>query len=108
MARLYLNTKLLTLGIFTKRPVLNFFIHWVLWIFLYLLTYLPTLLNSTRIFWEYLVFNHVVLGSINFFLFYLVAFLILPRIGFRQRKWLLLTVTCLVLAFGFMYLKFRV
>ncbi|HEX6181280.1 MAG TPA: histidine kinase, partial [Chitinophagaceae bacterium] len=98
----------MTPGIFTKRPVLSFFIQWIAWILLYLITYLPTLLNSTKIYWDYLLYNHVLLGSINFFLFYLVAFYILPVIGIRLRKWVLLTIICIVLVFAFSYLKFRV
>ena len=86
VASLFLNTKLLTPGIFTKRPLLSFFIHWIAWILLYFLTYLPTLLNSKNILWEFIVFNYVVLGSVNFFLFYLIAFYVLPKIGIKQKK----------------------
>ena len=88
--------------------MLSFFIQWIAWILLYLITYLPTLLNSTKIYWDYILYNHVFLGSINFFLFYLVAFYILPIIGIRLKKWVLLTVICIVFVFAFTYLKFRV
>jgi two-component system, LytTR family, sensor kinase len=101
------NTKLLTPGIFTRRPLLSFFIHWIAWILLYLITYLPTLLNSTLIIWEGILFNYVILGSVNFFLFYLVAFFILPKVGFKQQRWVLLTVICFILALLFSYGKFR-
>ena len=107
MVRDYPNIDLLSPSIFTRRPVLTLLAHWVAWIVLYLLSYLPTLLNVTKFNWEFIFHSYVLLGSINFILFYLVAFYLLPRIGIKERRWIWLAAICLVLAVAFTYLKFR-
>jgi len=48
------------------------------------------------------------MASINFVLFYLVAFYLLPRIGIKEKRWIWLTAICIVLALAFTFLKFRV
>ena len=48
------------------------------------------------------------MGSINFILFYLVAFYLLPRIGIKEKRWIWLAAICVVLALAFTFLKFRV
>ncbi len=58
--------------------------------------------------WDGILFNYVILGSVNFLLFYLVAFYLLTRIGIKQKRWIWVTVICLVLALCFVYLKFRI
>ena len=84
-----------------------FLLHWIAWLFFYALTYLPTILTSPRFNWTVFSFQYLFLGSINFILFYLVAFFLLPKIGIKKRRWIILTVLCLVLAVLFTYLKFR-
>jgi two-component system LytT family sensor kinase len=91
-----------------KKPVFSFMIHWMVWIALYFLTYLPALINSTRILWDYVLYNYLIVASINFLLFYLVGFFLLPLIGIKQKRWIWLGIICLVLAVAFCYLKFRV
>lgn len=107
MTRVKLNTDLLTLQLFSKRPLLVFFIHWIAWIILYFLTYIATLLNTTKIHWEYVFFNYVVIGTVNFLLFYVVAFYLLPRIGIKHKRWIWLTAICLLLAVVVTFAKFR-
>jgi two-component system LytT family sensor kinase len=98
----------LPLPALAKKPMISFIIHWIAWNVLYFLTYLPTLLNSTRILWSYVLYNYLLVASINFILFYLVAFFLLPLIGIKQKRWIWLSIICLALAFAFCYLKFRV
>jgi two-component system LytT family sensor kinase len=50
----------------------------------------------------------VIISSINFLLFYFVAFFIIPRIAIKQKKWWLAILICIVLIVLFCYLKFRV
>ena len=107
MTRFFLNTEHLSSPVFLKKPLLAFFAHWIAWILLYFISYTPTLLNVSKIMWQGIVFTYVIMGSINFLLFYLVAFDILPRIGIKHRRWIWLTLICLVLAVLFCYLKFR-
>jgi two-component system LytT family sensor kinase len=108
VSRLRLNTLHLPVPKFLQRPVPSFFIHWIAWIILYVITYLPTLLNSTKILWNHLLFTYLLMGTINFILFYIVAFILLPWIGIKHRRWIWLTIICLVLAASFSFLKFRV
>ncbi len=90
-----------------KKPVVSFVIHWIAWILLYFLTYLPNLLNSTRILWDYVLHHYLLIASINYILFYLVAFFLLPLIGIKQKRWIWLSIICLAFALAFCYLKFR-
>lgn len=108
MPKVNLNTDLLSSRLFTKRPVLIFFIHWIAWLLLYFLTYLPTLLNAQKINWELILFTYGLMGSVNFILFYVVAFYVLPRVGIKHKRWIWLAVICLILVVCFVYLKFRI
>ncbi len=108
MASVFLIPDYLASNILTRRPVVNLLVHWILWIVLYFLSYLPTLLNSSKILWEGILHNYVVMASINFVLFYLVAFYLLPRIGIKEKRWIWLTLICIVLVLAFTFLKFRV
>ncbi len=103
----YQNNDFLSSQVFTKRRVLIFFIHWIAWILLYILTYIPTLVNSSKIIWEYFFFTYGLMASVNFLLFYLVAFYLLPRIGIKEKRWIWLAAICLILALAFTFLKFR-
>jgi len=103
----YLNNDLLTLPLFTKRPAVIFLLHWLAWILIYFVTYLPTAINSTKIPWEYVLYTYGIVSSINFLLFYLTAFFIIPRLAIRQKKWFWSVLICIVLTFLFCYLKFR-
>lgn len=107
MSRIHLNTELLNSTPFSKRPVSVFLIHWLVWVVLYFFTYLPTLLNATKVIWSFVFYNYVIVASINFLLFYLVAFYIIPRIAIKQKKWWLAILICIVLIFLFCYFKFR-
>lgn len=107
MNHFYLNNDLLTLPLFTKRPAVIFLLHWLAWILIYFVTYLPTAINSTKIPWEYVLYTYGIVSSINFLLFYLTAFFIIPRLAIRQKKWFWSVLICIVLTFLFCYLKFR-
>lgn len=108
MNRFIINTDFLNTPSFTKRPFTVFLIHWIVWILLYAFTYLPTFLNSTKILWEGFFFIYIVLSSINFLLFYFVAFYILPRIAIEEKKWWLAILISICLIILWCYLKFRI
>ena len=73
-----------------------------------LLLFLPSLVNmNISAIWESFLFNHFVLVTINFLLFYIVAFYIMPRMATLQQKWLWLVASSLLLAIIVTYLKFR-
>lgn len=93
--------------IFAKRPFLTFLAHWGAWQILHLIIYLPTFINSTRILMGAFLFNHVLLVFINFLLFYVVAFFIMPKMGLQHKKWAWVVVASLLLAIVFTYFKFR-
>jgi two-component system LytT family sensor kinase len=105
--RFIINTEFLNIPSFTKRPFIVFLIHWIVWILLYAFTYLPTFLNATRILWEGFFFTYIILSSINFLLFYFVAFYILPRIAIQERKWWLAILISICLIILWCYFKFR-
>lgn len=107
MAQVDLNTDFLALPPLTKRPWLLFVIHWIAWILLYFVTYIPTLINSSKINWEFILFTYVGMASVNFLLFYLVAYYLLPRIGIKEKRWIWLSAICIVLALVFTFAKFR-
>ncbi|HET7899271.1 MAG TPA: histidine kinase [Flavisolibacter sp.] len=92
---------------FRKKPVLVFLTHWLAWLLLHFITFLPTLLNSRIAVWTTFFFTHFLLVSLNFFLFFIVAFAIMPAIMKVRKKWLWLVIGSLILTVLFTYLKFR-
>jgi two-component system LytT family sensor kinase len=107
VAGLSLNTSLLLPPFLKKNPFRAFLIHWLGWLLLHFISFLPTLLNMSNIQWEPFLFNHVALVTINFLLFYIVAFFIMPRMIIFQKKWFWVVVASLLLAIFFTYFKFR-
>src|SRR6185503_5041511 len=57
--------------------------------------------------WESFLFNHFVLVTINFLLFYIVAFYIIPRMATLQQRWFWIVASSVVLTVIVTYLKFR-
>ena len=90
-----------------RSRVLIFLTYWAAWILLHFITFLPTLLNTTKIVWGPFLFTHFVLVSLNFFLFYIVAFFIMPLMNSFRKKWFGILIASLLLATVFTYLKFR-
>jgi len=108
VAAVTLNTDLLLISPFRKGGFFVFITHWLAWLLLHFITFLPTLVNmNISAFWESFIFNHFVLVTINFLLFYIVAFYIMPRMATLQKKWLWLVVSSLLLAIIVTYLRFR-
>jgi two-component system, LytTR family, sensor kinase len=93
----------------SKRSRLFIFvIHWVAWLLLHFITYLPTLLNSRFGSLEGFLYPHFFLVTINFLLFYIVAFYLMPLMEAFKKKWFWMVIASLVLAIVFTYLRFRV
>ena len=85
-----------------------FLIHWLAWIALHFIVYLPQLVNSNiGANWESFIFNHFVVVTINFLLFYIVAFFIMPRMASLPRKWFWVVAASLLLTIMVTYLQFR-
>ena len=102
-----LNIDLLLLPPFKKNRVLVFLIHWMAWLLLHFITFLPTFVNMKNIVWEPFLFTHIVLVSLNAFLFYVVAFHIAPLLSVLRSKWFWMLISSLLLCIIFTYLKFR-
>lgn len=107
MASIQLNTNSLSKLFFNKRPLVTFLVHWIAWLTLHFITYTPTLLNSPNPFSSYFIYSHFVVSSINFLLFYIVAFYIMPRLGLIKQQWAWVVVASILLAILFTYFKFR-
>ena len=95
-----------------KKPVGSLIVHYVAWELLFAATYLPIILTSTNpnfkpMQWEHLRYDIGILGSVNFILFALVAFFIIPNFLIKKRQWTLLILSCVTAAFLFTYIKFR-
>lgn len=102
-----LNTDLLLAPPFKRNRFLVFLIHWVAWLLLHFIVYLPTLVHTTKIVWESFLYTHFVVVTINFLLFYFVAFYITPLLGNFRKKWFWVLIASLLLAVIFTYLRFR-
>jgi len=107
VAGLNFNNSLLLPPLFKRHSFLVFLAHWFGWLLLHFISFLPTLLNMSNIQWASFLFNHVGLVTINFLLFYIVAFSIMPRMIVFQRKWFWVVIASLLLAMVFTYFKFR-
>ncbi|HSC53408.1 MAG TPA: histidine kinase [Phnomibacter sp.] len=94
--------------VFTKKRLLVFLLHWLAWIVLFSLTYLPTYFTSVKIVWSFVAYKYLLVGTLDFLLFYFVAFYLLPQIGTKNRRWILFVVACVLLAIGYTYFKYLV
>lgn len=95
-----------------KNPFVYIPLHYIVWIFLYGLTYVPNYLSNINpllrpIQIEYFKYNIGLLGSVNFILFALMAFLIIPFFFIKKRRWVLLIFLCIAAAYLFTYVKYR-
>lgn len=107
MAAVTLNTDLLLISPFRKGGLFVFITHWLAWLLLHFIAFLPTFVNMSRIDWEHFLFDHLFLVTINFLLFYIVAFFLIPRMATLSRRWFWIVASSLVLAIIFTYLRFR-
>ena len=89
------------------RPMLRFLFHFIVWEFLYMLTGLPVSLSSPTPDWEQFFFIYGLLGTINFLLFYIMAFYVIPKLFIQQKKISLLVLICIVAAILFTVLKYE-
>jgi two-component system, LytTR family, sensor kinase len=108
VAGLKLNTDLLLAPPFKRNRIVVYLIHWAAWLVLHFIVFLPTLVNIKRIVWETFIFHHFVLVTLNFLLFYVVAFYVMPLIGNFKKKWFWILIASLLLAVIFTYLRFRI
>ena len=104
---LNLNTELLLAPPFRKSGLIVFLVHWMAWLALHFIAFIPTLVNSKIVFGEAFIFTHFVIPTINFLLFYIVAFYIMPRMASLQKRWFWVVASSMLLALIFSYLKFR-
>src|SRR4030095_1004059 len=105
---LNLNTDLLLAPPFRKSGLFVFITHWLAWLLLHFIAFLPTFVNmNITAMWESFLFNHFVLVTINFLLFYIVAFYIIPWMATLQQRWFWIVASSLVLAVIVTYLRFR-
>jgi len=107
VARIKINIELLLEPPFKRNRFLVFIVHWVAWLVLHFIIYLPTLLNMKRIVWDSFLFTHFVMVTVNFLLFYVVAFYILPLMGTFRKKWFWILIVSLLMAILVTYLRFR-
>ena len=108
MAAVTLNTDLLLISPFRKGGLFVFITHWLAWLALHFIAFLPRLVNmNISALWESFLFHHFAIVTINFLLFYVVAFYIMPRMATLQKKWLWLVASSLLLAIIVTYMKFR-
>ena len=107
MAELKLKIDLLLLPPFKRNGFLVFLIHWMAWLLLHFIVFLPTLMNIKNIVWGSFLYTHLVLVTTNFLLFYVVAFYVMPYMWRFRKKWLLVVIASLLLAIIFTYLRFR-
>jgi sensor histidine kinase YesM len=91
---------------FKQNRLVVFVVHWMTWLLLHLIIFLPALLNTKNFNSETFFFNHFVLITLNFLLFYLTAFHIMSLVSSLQKKWFWVFVGSLLVTMAFTYLKF--
>ena len=107
MTQYQLNTDLLLAPPFRKSGFLVFLVHWAAWLALHFIAFLPRFINSQIKLNESFLFNEIFLVTLNFLLFYIVAFYIIPRMATLEKKWFWIVAASIVLAIVYTYLKFR-
>jgi len=97
------------MGRLLKNPFLSFLFYYVLWELFYMLIGLPNLLSTpVAPNWINFFFNYGLLGSVNFVLFYLMAFYVIPRLFIQQKKITLLIIICIASAVLFTFIKYKI
>ncbi|WEK34359.1 MAG: histidine kinase [Candidatus Pseudobacter hemicellulosilyticus] len=89
-----------------RNPLVSFLLHFLVWEGLYMLMGLPSALASQFTSWSHFFFTYGLLGSINFLLFYLSAFLIFPVFFIHRRRILWMVVISVLMAIFFTYGKY--
>jgi sensor histidine kinase YesM len=107
VAAVTLNTDLLLISPFRKGGLFVFITHWLAWLLLHFIAFLPTFVNMRIVDWEHFLFDHLFLVTINFLLFYIVAFFLIPKMATLPRRWFWIVASSLILAIIFTYLRFR-
>ena len=107
MTQVYLNTDLLLAPPFRKSGLFVFLVHWMAWLALHFIAFLPTFVNITIIQWESFVFAHFLIPTLSFLLFYIVAFFIIPKMATLEKRWFWIVAASMILAIILTYLKFR-
>lgn len=95
-----------------KNPFLYLLVHYLAWMTLYVLSYLSIMISNTNpnlslYQWDHLQYDNILLGSVNFVLFALVAFVLIPHYFIKKRKWGFLIVLCFISATAFCYIKYN-
>lgn len=95
-----------------RNPVISILLHYLAWEFFFILTYLPVILsNSTReldiMSWDHLLYDNGLIGTINFILFALMTFLVIPFFFIKRKKWSILIILSISAAFLFTYVKYQ-
>jgi two-component system LytT family sensor kinase len=102
-----INTDSLLPPTFKNSRGLIFMIHWMAWLLLHFITFFPAVFITSSFVWKHFLYVHIVLVTLNFLLFYVVAFLIAPLMGPLKEKWIWVVIGSLLLAIVFTYFKFR-
>ncbi|HEX6849379.1 MAG TPA: histidine kinase [Chitinophagaceae bacterium] len=108
MTQVYLNTDLLLAPPFRKSGLFVFVVHWLAWLLLHFIAFLPRLVNMTIKDWESFSYYHFFLPTLSFLLFYIVAFYIIPRMASLPKRWFWIVAVSMLLAIAVTYLKFRI
>jgi sensor histidine kinase YesM len=107
VTQVYLNTDLLLAPPFRKSGLFVFLVHWMAWLALHFIAFLPTFVNITIIQWESFAFAHFLIPTLSFLLFYIVAFFIIPKMATLEKRWFWIVAASMILAIILTYLKFR-
>jgi len=91
-----------------RWPVLKFIFYYIIWELIYMLMGLPNHLASPIKEWDYFLFTYLFMGSVNFLLFYLMAFFVIPRFFIRQKRVLVVVIICIVTAVVFTFVKYKI
>jgi two-component system, LytTR family, sensor kinase len=106
VTQVYLNTDLLLVPPFRKSGLFVFFVHWIAWLLLHFIAYIPLLINGKFGNGERFAFDHLVIPTISYLLFYFVAFFIIPKMASLPRRWFWIVAASMLLAIIVTYLKF--
>ena len=101
-----INTDLLLAPPFRKSGFFVFITHWLAWVLLHFIAYIPTFVNSKIVNWERFAYDHFAIPTISFLLFYIVAFFIIPKMASLPKRWFWIVAVSMLLAIIFTYLKF--
>ena len=91
-----------------KQPLVRVVFYYLIWELIYFTMGLPNFLSQKVKNWDNFLFNYLLIGTVNFMLFYVMSFFVIPKLYINKRKVALLIFISIFAAITFTFLKYEI